>query len=348
MSHNKIANYRDKEVYIGIDVHKKTYHITALCDKIVAKKISMPANPYRFTQCLKKWFHGAKIFSAYEASFSGFGLHRVLEKEGIKNIVVNPASIEVAANDRVKTDKRDSLKIAHQLFYGNLKSCCVPTEEQELKRLAQRTRQQFVQKRTRTANQIKSKLFQFSFIKPQNNKIMTDKYLQEIENIDLPPQLRFVINLLANEWRELTIKIKALEKEINDQNKNNKSIERIKSVPGIGPLSANIIYTELHDMSQFSNQNKLFSFLGLTPSEYSSGVKVRKGKITKQGPSRLRHLLIENTWRAITKDKSLREIYERISRSRGGKKAVVACARKLVGRIRACLKNKQTYHFVSC
>jgi transposase len=81
----------------------------------MVKKATVSANPAELAESLRRWFKGAKIYSAYEAGFSGFSLHRELKKLGIDNIVVNAASVAVAANDRVKTDLRDSKKIADQL-----------------------------------------------------------------------------------------------------------------------------------------------------------------------------------------------------------------------------------------
>ncbi len=91
---------------------------------------------------LYRYFPGASFKTAYEAGFSGFVLHRNLEKAGIPNIVVNPGSIEIAVHNRVKTDKRDALKIATLLEAGRLKAIRVPSFQQEQQRLLTRTRQQ--------------------------------------------------------------------------------------------------------------------------------------------------------------------------------------------------------------
>ena len=86
-----------------------------------------------------------------------------------------------------------------------------------------------------------------------------------------------------------------------------------------------------------------FLAVGLTPSEYSSGEKVRRGHISRQGSARIRWLLIEATWRAVSKDAALKDAFERIAKSRGKKRAIVAIARKLIGRIRACFRTGKEY-----
>jgi transposase len=155
-----MKDYTGKKIYLGIDVHKATYAVTALCEKIVAKKATLQANPEGLVTFCKKFFPGATIESAYEAGFSGFHLHRVLEKNGITNLVVHAAGIEVAVGDRVKTDKRDSLKIATQLEANRLRGIHVPSEEREEKRALTRLRDTVVEHRTTTSNQIKALLHQ--------------------------------------------------------------------------------------------------------------------------------------------------------------------------------------------
>jgi len=345
MNKVSIANYEGKKVYVGIDVHKRTYHITAICDGVEVKKATVKAHPYEVAKSLNRWFSGAEIYSVYEAGFGGYVLHHTLEKFGIKNIVVNPAAIEKAANDRVKNDSKDSAKLAKQLSFGNLKTGKIPTLQEELSRQAQRTREQYVAKRIRVGNQIKSKLFQFGFIDCEESLVMSEKYLKQIETNDYPSELKFVLDILIDEWRIISKRIKLLEAEIKKDNMKSEIAKKIATVPGIGELSANIIYTELGDMSQFSNESKLFSFLGLVPSEYSSGDNIRRGRISRMGPSRLRHILVEVAWRNLHRDEISRQTYDRISASRGGKKAIVACAKKLIGRIRAMIKTGEPYKF---
>ena len=130
-----MQNYTGKKVFLGMDVHKKTYAVTAICDGQIVKRDTLRADPSMLIDYCKKYFPGAEIYSAYEAGFCGFHLHRCLEREGIKNIVVDAAGIEVAVGNRVKTDKRDSLKLATHLALGKLKGIFVPSLEQEDRRV---------------------------------------------------------------------------------------------------------------------------------------------------------------------------------------------------------------------
>ena len=114
-------SYCGRIVDLGIDVHKETYTVTCVCNKQIVKTATVQADPASFAVSLLRWFPGATLYSAYEAGFSAFVLHRVLTTAGITNIIVNPASVAVAANDKVKTDRRDSKKLALDLADGRLR-----------------------------------------------------------------------------------------------------------------------------------------------------------------------------------------------------------------------------------
>jgi transposase len=115
-----------------------------------------------------------------------------------------------------------------------------------------------------------------------------------------------------------------------------------RSVPGSGEVVARPLAPELGDMTRFANERALFSYTGLTPSEYSSGPAVRRGPISRQGASRVRHLLVETAWRALPRDAAPQEAFDRSAATRGKKRAIVAMARRLIGRIRAGFRQGTT------
>ena len=339
-------DYTGKIVYMGIDVHKKTYCCVSVCDGEIVKRDTLPANPEGLVNYMHKFFSGAMINSAYEAGFSGFHLHHHLIENQIHNIVVHPASIEISSRDRVKTDKRDAKKIAIQLASSRLRSIFIPSKEQEAKRSISRLRTNFWQYRARVGVQLKSLLFTQGLINGNEETRISQKWIDqklvEIEEKKYPSDFCYTVKKYAQEWKELTQKMKEIEKQFKVQANSEKDIHTIyESVPGIGLIHARTLANELGNMSQFRNEKQLFSFTGLTPTQYSSGDNIRFGHISRQGRPILRKILIEAGWVAITKDPSLREIYDRLSRQTGAKRAIVGVARRLVGRIRSCLlKNK--------
>ncbi len=344
MASTKIS-YFEKKVYIGTDVHKETYSVTCICEGVVTKKVaSVPANPAEFAQSLCHWFKGAEIYSAYEAGFSGFNLHRELEKVGIKNIVVNAASIAVAANDKVKTDLRDSKKIAEQLSASRLKAIYVPSKDEEARRTLSRTRDQVVEARATASRQIKSKLHYHGLMAKDDTRAISNRYLKGIEKLELPDEVHYSFKIFIEQWRFLTSQLLGLRKALQKQADSDEKLESVyRSVPGIGLVTSRTLANELGDLSRFKNEKALYSYTGLTPSEYSSGEKIRRGHISRQGSARIRGLLVEAAWRAIGKDVALNEAFERIAKTSGKKRAIVAIARKLIGRIRACFRTGKTY-----
>lgn len=335
-----------KTVFVGIDVHKNKYSVAAVVDGEVFFKIgSMPADPVKLIEFLKKKCHESKIKTVYEAGFSGFVLHRVLMASGIENIVINAASIEVAANNKVKTDKRDAIKMALHLSRGMLRGIHVPTPEQELARLITRTRAQLVKERSRVGVQIKSKLMQFGFIAADDTRTMSAKLLAEFKELELPQELETTILALAELWTTCHEQIKQMNRGIDRQAKRDTKLTTVyQSAPGIGPIIGQTLANELGDMSQFKNEKDLYCFVGLTPSEHSSGEgSPRRGHITKQGSGLIRGMLVEAAWAAMSKDPDLKKVYDRLKITRGGKRAIVAVARRLIGRLRACALQQKPY-----
>jgi transposase len=337
-------SYVGQHIYVGIDVHKDTYTVTCLHNKRIVKTATMPAEPAALAASLPRWFPGATLSSVYEAGFSAFVLHRVLTTAGITNLVVNPASVAVAANDKVKTDRRDSKKLAFDLADGRLHGIYVPTEAEELARLLPRTRTQIVEHRATIARQIKAKLHQFGLLAPTSRRLLSHRYLREIAGWPLPSELQVSLALLAEQWRFATRQLLEIRRLLREQAAAQAALDKVyRSVPGVGEVGARTLATELGDMSRFANERALFSYTGLTPCEYSSGQVVRRGPISRQGASRVRRLLVEVAWRALPQDPVLQAIFDRITTTRGKKRAIVAVARRLIGRIRACFRQGTTY-----
>ncbi len=336
-------SYIGKDVFVGIDVHKKTYTVVARVDGEVAKKWTTTASPKGLAQQLLKYFFEAKVYTAYEAGFSGFVLNRELEKNGIHNLVVHAAGIEVAANDRVKTDKRDAHKLSTLLEAKRLKGIRIPSETEENRRQLTRTRQQLVEDRAAAKNKIRMKFHQLGLIGADETREMSHKLVEELFCKTVPKEFAIAIEAYWSIWKKLDEEINKLEKLIKEQAKEDANEAIYRSVPGVGFLSSRILSNELGDMSQFKNERQLFSYTGLTPCEYSSGESIRRGHISKQGNSRLRGIVIELAWRAIRKDSALREFFDRLYPRTGKKRAIVAVARKLIGRIRAVFQKGEMY-----
>lgn len=339
-----MKDYTGKKVFLGIDVHKKTYAVTGICQGSVVKKATLSASPEGLVSFCKKYFPGAAVESAYEAGFSGFHLHRVLEKQGIKNLVVHAAGIEVAVGDKVKTDKRDSLKLATLLAAGRLRGITIPSEEREEKRALTRIRNTIVEHKSSVSSQIKALLHQHGLISPAAKMKVCPKWIQMVKTLQMRPGIKYALDHLVCLWEHLTTQIAEIDQEMAKQAVEDIRLEAVyKSAPGIGKVGARVLANELEDMVHFLNERQLFSYTGLTPSEHSSGGHVRRGHISRQGKTVIRKVLVLAAWTAIRRNPQLRATFERISARAGGKKAIVAIARRLIGHIRACFRNQCLY-----
>jgi transposase len=336
---------RGKTISVGIDVHKRSWHVTALSDGVVLFSGSIPPS-YDALMSIFRRFDDCEIRVAYEAG--PCGLYDLLDNDNIRCTVVPPNLIPTESGNKVKTDKIDSKKLAFLLEAGMLKAVFVLSEEERMHRELLRTRRQLVEHRTGVIKQIKAK-FLYHSIDPAytNKREWTAKQIKAILGFDFPyPFLKKAVEALLETYSQITLTIRSLTKEIrilSNTEKYKDDVALLMTVPGIARLTAMEILTELGDLERFGSNDQLASFLGLTPSEYTTGEYTRKGHITRCGNKRIRTCLVESSWKLISHDGVMREKYDRIKYRRGAKRAIVAIARNLSGRIRGMMLRKEQY-----
>jgi transposase len=347
VKNNKI-NFKGKTVNVGIDLHKAFWRITAVVETEVIMAFTLVNPKYSAFKKILSQFEGNYVRIAYEAGPGGFDLYDRLTSDGIECIVTPPSLIPIASGNKVKTDKRDSLKIAKLLESNMLKRVWVLTAEQRAHRQLVRTRRQIVVHRSDVMHQIKSLLLFHSIEIPfSSEQHWSRSFILWLHEIDLGDKylnlsLKALVGLLDYlnaEKKKLTCEVVQLAKDIKYASR----VKLLKSIPGIGALSAMEILVELQDIRRFQSSSELASYLGLTPSQHSSGEQIRMGHITHTGNSRVRTTLIESSWILIRKDPQMRLKYENIKYRGGSKRAIVAIARSLSTRIRTILFNQVPY-----
>lgn len=338
---------RGRKVYVGVDVHKASWHATVLVDgEAIFSAGILPL--YRALKDLLLRFQDCEICVAYEAGPCGFGLYDRLESDQYRCIVAAPSLIPVQSGNRVKTDRRDSRKLAQLLASGMLKPVHVLSEEQRAHRDLLRARRQLVEHRSSVRRQIKAKLLFFSVTVPQADTRSWSRQLRNtLRQMDYPhAELRASIRSLLNTYEFLSLEIVSLTKDaiaLSRTQAYKESVEILLTVPGIGRLTAMEILTELGDITRFHSNDSVSCFVGLTPSEYSSGEQIRQGRITRCGNKRVRTALIQSSWSLIRRDGEMRRKFRGICKRRGSKRAITAVARNLAGRIRTILLRKESY-----
>lgn len=344
---NKV-NFKGKTVNIGVDMHKLSWRITALVEGDIILAVNLAQPSYDSFRKLISRFEGNCLRVVYEAGPGGFELYDRLTEDSIDCIVTPPSLIPTESGNKVKTDKKDSYKLAKFLETDILKKVWVLSPEERGHRQLVRTRRQIVNHRSDVMRQIKSFLLFHAVEVPfPGRQFWSGRFVKWLHEVDLGAvclntSLKALVHLfdyLSGEKKRLTHEVLELARK----DKYASNVKLLKSIPGIGALSAMEILVEIQDISRFKTADELAAYLGLTPSQYSSGEHIRMGHITHMGNSRVRTTLTESSWILINKDPWMREKYENIKDRRGGKKAIVGVARRLSARIRRILLDQVPY-----
>jgi transposase len=348
----KKIDFKDQNIYAGFDVHLKSWKVTVMAEDIVYKTFTQPPRPEVLFNYLKEHFPGGTYHTAYEAGFCGYWIHDKLVSFGIKSIVVNPADIPTTDKERVqKEDSRDSRKIARSLSSGTLTPIYIPSIKTQRDRSLLRTRAMLVKDLARYKNRIKSFLYFYgisiddSFKNSQSH--WSNRFVSWLENIDMGEESgKEALYVLISECKNLRASILNVTKQVRRLSQTETYQEQVillRSIPGIGLLTAMIILTELETINRFRNIDKMCGYIGLVPSTKSSGEKERTGDITPRGHNVLRTAIIESSWTAIRNDPSLMKSYLSYINRMDSNKAIIKIAKKLLSRIRFVLTNNKPY-----
>jgi transposase len=333
-------------LFMGIDIHKKSWTITVRTFEKAQGTLKIKGISDLLEILSVAPVQVWKI--VYEAGYSGFWLQRELKRKGYNCIVTSPALVPVRVGCKVKTDKIDSQRLAECLAAGQLRAVYIPTEQEEARRELVRQREQFVKDLVRAKNRIKSFLaLHNADLNINGNVSWSISFFERLKKMDLGwPELnrtleRYItaLEFIGQSVRELTTEIAELSK--NDDLKQNAAL--LRSIPGIGPLTSMAILLELGDLKRFRNSRQLAAYVGLTPSQYSSGEKVYMGRITRSGKALVRRMLIEAVWTAKAHCSEFQEKYEKIAKFRGSKRAAVALARKMLVMCRSMLISQTVF-----
>jgi transposase len=241
---------------------------------------------------------GRELRSCYEAGPCGYVLQRQLATLGVSCDVIAPSLIPQKPGDRVKTDRRDAAKLARLLRAGELTSIGVPTEDQEAVRDLVRAREDARRARTDARHRLTKFLLRHGQRFPATN--WTQKFWVWIKS------LTFARAEQAKVFQHYVDMVLHLDRQIEDLEKHidavaarepfKTMVERLICLRGIRTLSAMVILSEVYDLRRFASARQFMAFLGLVPSEHSSGQKQRRGGITKTGNGHVRRILVEAAW----------------------------------------------------
>jgi len=327
---NKINLTKDDDLYIGIDAHKRTFHVAFWLNNAPAIDYVMPADAGKLIKTIKKLSPAIRQI-VYEAGPTGYALARALQKADLPVNIAAPSKTPRQAAAGSKTDRLDAKKLAEFAAKGLLRNVAIPTKQQEAQRQLTRLREQLIDKQRRAKLQIKSFLLQHSIDAQLSG--WTKPAIERLRTLKLSKHLKYSLNTLVEQLLFTAKQIKELEHNIQQMFTQRPLVTKIKHFvthPGVGPTIATQFATEIFNPKRFKDKTQIAKYVGLAPTVQQSGQTIRDGPISKTGRQQLRCNLIQGAWAWINNDPSAKKAYYRLVHNTGEKnKAVVAMARKL-------------------
>ena len=343
-------------VTVGLDVHARSVRLAAVRADELLEERTLPYDEEAVEHALRRW---PAVRCCYEAGPTGFGLQRHLVGRGIDCQVVAPGLVPQRPGDRVKTDSRDARKLARLLAGGLLAPIHVPSRELEAARDLVRAREDARLDRMRDRHRLSKFCLRHGRRMPTSSwTVVRRRWLGE-QRFEFPAQQQ-TFDTYVHAVELVDARIEALERAVRataEQQPWRELVARLRCLRGIDTLTALALVAEIGDFDRFQTAAELMAFVGLVPSEHSSGERRRQGSITKVGNGQVRRLLVESAWHARRRPKvgyelarrqrgqdalvverawrcqqRLHQRWQRMAgRGKPHQKIVVACARELAG-----------------
>ena len=293
---------KDCSMYIGMDVHKESIDVAlAPAGREEVRSYGQIGGDLDSVDKLLKRLrasHG-EVRVVYEAGPCGYALYRHLKQKGIDCAVVAPSMIPKRSGDRIKTDRRDAINLARGHRAGDLKAVYVPDIEDEAIRDMARAREDAVLAHKRGRQQLAALLLR------QNRrcvkaKAWTQGYKNWLATVAMPhPVQQIVFQEYLQTVDEANSRVTRLTEELRQATTTWRMapvVEALQALRGVSLVVAASVVAELGDVTRFESPRQLMAFLGLVPSQYSSGPHQRLGHITKTGNGHARRMLVEAAW----------------------------------------------------
>jgi transposase len=290
--------------YLGLDVHADTVAV-AIADSgrngEVRSLGTIPNTPEALAKLIRKLGPDG-IEACYEAGPTGYVIYWQLTKLGVSCTVVAPTLVPVKAGDRVKTDRRDALKLARLLRSGELTPIWVPDEAHEALRDLVRAREAAKKDQLRARHRLSKFLLRRGVRREAKTKTWGVLFWKWVKSIRFDkPALEATLLDYVTEVEHASARIERLEKAIDvaaaaAPPPMRAVIDALQALRGVAKLTAVSVVAELGELSRFASARQLMGYSGLVPSEHSSGKSTSRGGITKTGNAHLRRVLVESAW----------------------------------------------------
>ena len=293
--------------------------------------------------------HGTKKCNAVLESTGNMWMriHDTLEDNGINTILANTFKTKIIAQAKIKSDKLDARILSDLLRSGLISESYVPIKEFREKRSLIRHRIVLSRTKTKLANKVHAILDKYEY-RTELTDIFGKSGVNWLKSLSVSPIDKIILNTTLSSIESIDNQIEIVSKEIAKYAwKDSQDVKILLSMTGIDIFSAMLISTEIVDITRFSTPWKLVSYAGLSPSTRESSGKIKTGRITKQGSTLLRWILVQCSLSAIRHDHHMRTFYERIKQRKGHGKAIVATAKEMLVIIWYMLTRHQLYKYIN-
>lgn len=329
--------------YIGLDVHKATIAVSiAEAGRHDPEfRGEIPNDPKAIdtlVRQLSERFEGQPLLFSYEAGPCGYGVFHQVQATGHNCEVVAPSLIPQRPGDRVKTDRRDAKMLARLSRSGELTPVWVPTPEQEAVRDLTRAREDMKAIELKARQRLGAFLLRHGKVYAGKSK-WTQAYFRWLETVRFEnPVQQLVLEEYVNAVKEAQRRVAGLETQMRAVLPTwslAPVVEAVQAMRGVSLITAMTVLAELGDISRFDSPRQLMAYLGLVPSEHSSGGSRRQGGITKTGNGHVRRVLVEAAWSYRFPARKTRGIQQRAEQTSPAVQAIAWEAQKrLCGRYR--------------
>jgi transposase len=365
---------KDTIKYVGLDVSKEKIAVAIAEEGRQEPRYwgMIPHTSGAVKKLMKKLGSPENLRVCYEAGPTGYPLYRLFLALGIHCEVIAPSLIPQRPGERIKTDRRDSLRLAQLYRAGELTSIYVPTREDEALRDLVRCREDAKEDELRIKHRLSKFLLRNNIKPPSGVNKWTVKYFNWLDTLKFEnSHLRIVFQEYYHQLKELKQRLLRLEKEIRLQSTEGvqaPKVQALQALRGVALITATSVVAEIGSFKRFTTPRQFMAYVGLIPSEYSSGETRKQGNITKTGNRHVRRLLVEAAWsyrfqpavkgelkkrihgqsptiQAISwkaQNRLHQKYYRLVSRGKNPGKAITAVARELAGFIWAVMQEVES------
>lgn len=351
MQSNK-KNFKGQNIYVGIDVHLKTWSVTVRTPSNMQKTHAQKASAPELFEYLRRNYPGGVYHLVYESGFSGFSTHYAFKDLGVDCIVTHAADVPVTQKDRVtKSDRVDSARLAKALQDGDLRPLYIHRRENLDDRSLIRYRLMLISGCCAYKSRIKHLLHNNGVEYPESLAHPSSHWSRRFigwlkTGVRLLSESRVTLDRLIEEveyLRRRLLETNRLIRAMAASPKYARDYGNLVSIPGIGCVVAMTLLTETGDTGRFHNERAFASYLGLVPVMQASGAHEYVGEKTFRGNRHLGPKIIEASWIAVRHDPTLAAKFGDLCKRMNKNEAIVRIARKLSNIIYSILKNGERY-----